>query len=259
MRLRRNPSFCLFFLGLIASAAFANRGVTPEDYFAFHFLSDAHISPDGKQVTYVDDQRRPRAQPAHLGNLDGGGGRAVGAAAADVGERQLELAALESGWIAAGVLSSREAESLECDARDPARPPEPPRPQICILPLEGGEAQVLTHLKNGVSAFQWSPDGKRFVAVSRTGPSDAIAPKDRKSDVRHYKHIRYKFNDTGWFDDKRSHLWIIDAASGARSSSPPARIGTTRTRNGRPTARASPSFPIAPGTSTTTAATTTSG
>ena len=45
--------------------------------------------------------------------------------------------------------------------------------------------------------------------VSTSGPSDSISPADRKSDVRHYTHTRYKFNDTGWFDDKRSHLWVI--------------------------------------------------
>src|SRR6266545_3799622 len=50
-------------------------------------------------------------------------------------------------------------------------------------------AQVLTHLKTGITLFQWSPDGKRFVAVTRTGPSDQVEPADRKSDVRHYKHI----------------------------------------------------------------------
>jgi dipeptidyl aminopeptidase/acylaminoacyl peptidase len=79
--------------------------------------------------------------------------------------------------------------------------------------MDGGEAQVLTHLKNGASAFQWSPDGKRFVTLSRTGPSDAFTAP-RKSDVRHYSHISYKFNDTGWYDDKRSHLWVVDAATG---------------------------------------------
>src|SRR5438876_5138592 len=31
----------------------APRGITAEDYFAFEFLSDPHISPDGKLVAYV--------------------------------------------------------------------------------------------------------------------------------------------------------------------------------------------------------------
>src|SRR5438876_5637124 len=29
------------------------RGITPEDYFAFEFISDPNISPDGKLVAYV--------------------------------------------------------------------------------------------------------------------------------------------------------------------------------------------------------------
>src|SRR6476646_8330333 len=43
--------FCL----LVTVCAFAQqkRGITPEDYFAFEFLSDPHISPDGKLVAYV--------------------------------------------------------------------------------------------------------------------------------------------------------------------------------------------------------------
>src|SRR6476660_6665174 len=29
------------------------RGITPEDYLAFEFISDPHMSPDGKLVAYV--------------------------------------------------------------------------------------------------------------------------------------------------------------------------------------------------------------
>src|SRR5499427_4018847 len=37
------------------ASAFAQhqRGITPEDYFAFEFISDPNISPDGKLVAYV--------------------------------------------------------------------------------------------------------------------------------------------------------------------------------------------------------------
>jgi dipeptidyl aminopeptidase/acylaminoacyl peptidase len=86
-----------------------------------------------------------------------------------------------------------------------------PRNQVWLLPLSGGEPRRLTNLLNGVSGFQWSPDGTKLVLVGRSGPSDdAKSP----SDVRHYTHANYKFNDTGWFDDKRTHLWVADAASG---------------------------------------------
>jgi dipeptidyl aminopeptidase/acylaminoacyl peptidase len=194
-----------------AATGFAKRGVTPEDYFAFESISDAHISPDGKQAAYVlttvDQKRNRRNTSIWVVDIDG-----------HSQPRRLTAEGVNSNsprWSPDGsrlaFLSSRTAPTPEATAAAA----EPPRPQICILRTDGGEAQVLTHLKNGVSVFQWSPDGKRFVAVSRSGPSDKIAPADRKSDVRHYTHISYKFNDTGWFDDKRSHLWVIDAASGS--------------------------------------------
>jgi dipeptidyl aminopeptidase/acylaminoacyl peptidase len=87
-----------------------------------------------------------------------------------------------------------------------------PRAQVWALSLEGGEARRVTNLKNGVGNFDWSPDGTRLVVTTRTGPSDTKAPS---SDVRHYSHTSYKFNDTGWFDDKRSHVWVVDSQTGA--------------------------------------------
>lgn len=81
--------------------------------------------------------------------------------------------------------------------------------------MNGGEARRLTNLKNGVSAFRWSPEGSRLVVVSRIGPSDARAESKERSDVRHYKNTSYKFNDTGWFDDRRTHLWIVEVNSGS--------------------------------------------
>jgi dipeptidyl aminopeptidase/acylaminoacyl peptidase len=80
--------------------------------------------------------------------------------------------------------------------------------------LSGGEARRITNLKNGVSGFQWSPDGTQFVVSSRTGPSDSRPENKERSDVRHYKNSSYKFNDTGWFDDRRSHFWIVDVKKG---------------------------------------------
>ncbi len=160
----------------------------PEDYFAFENISDPHLSPDGRQVAYVfgtvDQKRNRRVTSVWLVAADG-----------HSAPRRLTAEGFNANsprWSPDGAtlafLSTRE---------------EGARPQIFLLPMDGGEARQLTHLKNGASAIQWSPDGKRFVALSQSGPSDAVT--ERRSDVRHYSHLSYKFNDTGWFDDKRSH------------------------------------------------------
>jgi dipeptidyl aminopeptidase/acylaminoacyl peptidase len=67
---------------LIAAAVIAapagaatKRGITPEDYFAFESISDAHISPDGKQVAYVlitvDQKRNLRDNSIWVVSIDG--------------------------------------------------------------------------------------------------------------------------------------------------------------------------------------------
>src|SRR5438270_10210126 len=72
----RSRYTCLVLLTLAATAtAFAKRGVTPEDYFAFESISDAHISPDGKQAAYVlttiDQKRNRRNTSIWVVDIDG--------------------------------------------------------------------------------------------------------------------------------------------------------------------------------------------
>jgi len=221
MRPHQNRIILAIACALIASAtAFANRGVTPEDYFAFHFLNDAHISPDGKQVAYVmtvvDQQRNRRSSSIWVVATDG---RSAPRRLTADNFNSTSPRWSPDGFSLAFLSNRTEAATPSTPAATgpgltAAVQSDGARPQICILAMNGGEAQVISHLKNGATAFQWSPDGKRFVALTRTGPNDDVAPAARKSDVRHYKHISYKFNDTGWYDDKRSHLWIVDAATG---------------------------------------------
>jgi dipeptidyl aminopeptidase/acylaminoacyl peptidase len=196
-------------LGLTSPGAMpgqAKRGITPEDYFSFQFIGDPHLSPDGKAVTYVvttvDQQKNRRESAVWTVSTEN-----------SAHPRRLSAEGFSSSsprWSPDGntlaMLSARSPDSSEG---------EKPRTQVYLLPMtSGGEAVALTKLKNGVESFQWSPDGTRLVVVSSSGPSDGVAPKDRKSDVRHYQHIQYKFNDTGWYDDKRRHLWVVNIPGG---------------------------------------------
>jgi dipeptidyl aminopeptidase/acylaminoacyl peptidase len=195
---------CLLAVGAALQAA-DRRGITQEDYFSFQFISDAHLSPDAKLVAYVvttiDQKKNRRDSSIWLLPVDG-----------SATPRRLSAEGFSSNaprWSPDGktmaFLSARSSDATGSDA---------PKSQIYLLPMTAaGEALPLTKLKNGVQSFQWSPDSTRLACVALSGPSDAVAPADRKSDVRHYKHIRYKFNDTGWFDDKRRHLWVVAVAS----------------------------------------------
>ncbi|HVF56594.1 MAG TPA: prolyl oligopeptidase family serine peptidase [Pyrinomonadaceae bacterium] len=238
------------------------RGITAEDYFAFEFIGDPRISPDGKLVAYVvttidarqnrrqsniwvadvDGRRAPRqftASPQSSSSPrwspDGQSLAFISSRpSADVGA-PAQQATTQSTPTASTTLAAPATTPGASNAPAPASTPATPgtattpgvssaqattpssageatRSQVYVLSMDGGEARRVTNLKNGVNSFQWSPDGTRLALLSRTGPSDMKAPS---SDVRHYKHTSYKFNDSGWFDDRRSHVWVVDVASGA--------------------------------------------
>jgi len=49
-------SLCVIVITAVAALSqqpASARGITPEDYYSFEFLSDPRISPDGKLVAYV--------------------------------------------------------------------------------------------------------------------------------------------------------------------------------------------------------------
>jgi dipeptidyl aminopeptidase/acylaminoacyl peptidase len=193
-------------LGSCAARAQSKRGVTPEDYLSFKFIGDPHISPDGRVVAYVlttiDQKKNKRESSVWVVPADG-----------SAAPRRLSAEGFSSNaprrspdGKTLAILSARASE---------ASAGETPKSQIYLLSIaSGGEAIALTKLKNGVQSYQWSPEGSRIVVVSSSGPMDGVAAADRKSDVRHYTHIQYKFNDSGWFDDKRRHLWVVSVPGG---------------------------------------------
>jgi dipeptidyl aminopeptidase/acylaminoacyl peptidase len=197
-----------FVFEIIAGAALPaysqTRGVTPDDYFAFKFLNDVRSSPDGTTIAFVVasiDQKQNRRHSA-IWTVPSDGSRQPSLITTSVQSSTNPRWSPDGSGIA--FLSAR---PVPGEAAGDAS-----KTQVWFLPLAGGEPRRITGLLNGVSNFSWSPDGTRLVCVSTSGPRDTAKPP---SDARHYKHANYKFNDSGWFDDKRSHIWVVEVASGA--------------------------------------------
>ena len=191
----------------------ARRGITAEDYYSYHFAADPRISPDGKQVAYVvsriDRARNRRVPSIWIASTDGSGA-----------SRELVGEAWTPGaprWSPDGrtIAFSSGRVSTDSAGSTGKQEPAPGKSQLWAAPFSGGTPRRITNIGNGVSSCSWSPTGDRFVCLVRTGPGDSVNTGPNRSDVRHYSHISYKFNDSGWFDDKRSHLWVIDAATGS--------------------------------------------
>jgi dipeptidyl aminopeptidase/acylaminoacyl peptidase len=204
----------LFFAATSLSAQQPSlRGITSDDYYAYHFAADPRISPDGRRVVYavsrVDRARNRRVPSIWITTTDGSGT-----------PRELIGEAWNPGaprWSPDGrtISFSSNRALTESSVTTGRQESAPARSQLWTVPSEGGTPRRLTNIANGVSSCSWSPRGDRFVCLVRTGPSDSLNTGPNRSDVRHYSHISYKFNDTGWFDDKRSHVWVVDASSGA--------------------------------------------
>src|SRR4029077_11281108 len=184
-------------------ASAQTRGVTAEDYFAFETLGDPQFSPDGSTiafvVTKVDKTQNRRRSEIWTVAADGSREPGVLTTAPQSSNRPR----WKPDGSALAFLSARPMPGETAG--------DTPKTQVWLLPLSGGEPRRVTNFQNGVTSFQWSPDATRLVVESQSGPSDTAKSP---SDVRHYFHANYKFNDTGWFDDKRSHLWVVDVATG---------------------------------------------
>ena len=169
----RNLACVALAVAALASPASAQtRGVTAEDYFAFETLGDPRFSPDGStiafQVTTVDQKQNRRRSEIRTVRLNGSVETVLTTA---------PQSSTSPRWKPDGTtiafLSTRPA----------AGETETPKAQVWLLPMTGGEPRRVTNLVNGVSAFQWSPNGTRLVVVSSSGLIDeAKSP----SDVRHY-------------------------------------------------------------------------
>lgn len=188
----------IFALLLLACGALVQaqtkHGITAEDYFSFEFLNDPQISPDGQWVAYtvatIDQKANRRVSRIWIASVDG--------THPSVPFTSDNTSSTSPRWSPDGRFLAF------LSARDGGRA------QIWTLSRNGGEARRVSNLENGASSFEWSPDGTRFVCLTRTGPAPS-----KTSDVRHYTHINYKFNDTGYFDEKRSHVAVIDVRTGA--------------------------------------------
>ncbi|KPV44601.1 S9 family peptidase [Alicyclobacillus ferrooxydans] len=92
--------------------------------------------------------------------------------------------------------------------------------QLYVMPEAGGEAVVVTDIKEGVEFFQWSPNGTEIAFVAQVemtnrskAPEDSAneAPREKfTKDVRKIQRSFYRLDGVGFFGDKRGHLHIVD-------------------------------------------------
>src|SRR5437867_1902014 len=177
--------------------------MTAEDLYAFRFLADAQLSPDGEHVAFtvrtVTPERDGYASGVWLVPFDGSreAVRFTSGAGQDAQPR----------WSPDGrtlaFLSDRAApEKSDGKKRKPKN--------VFVLSLDGGEARQLTSFEDDCGDLAWSPDGRRIAFAVK----DAKLSEADEDGLRVYERMRYKTDEGFLSDQRRKHVWIIEVTGG---------------------------------------------
>ncbi len=184
----------------LLTAADGKRLITQTDLYAFQWIADARISPNGASIiyTHVTVTSKHDGYDTSLWIIPSAGGTA----------RQLTSGPRDTSprWSPDG--------KLLAFVRAPETPGKPPSPQIYLLSMEGGEARALTEMPKGANAPVWSPDGRFIAFSSNTKAKDFEKKKEGKeeeSDVRVITKAAYRMNGAGYGEPARpSHIWTVE-------------------------------------------------
>jgi dipeptidyl aminopeptidase/acylaminoacyl peptidase len=182
---------------LTAAPAFA-QFMRADDWYRLTRVSDVQFAPDAKTLAYVST-RANRESQRHESQ--------IWLIAAD-GRSEARL--LTSGFLTASQprysVDGNQLAFLGSKEQNE-------RPQIYVAPAAGGGATRVTNVESGVVSFVWAPDGRRFAIVSRVGKREVR--DDPLSGVTVVKNLHFSQDGRGLLKDQRSHVFIVDVATGA--------------------------------------------
>lgn len=86
------------------------------------------------------------------------------------------------------------------------------KPQLVIMPADGGEAQRRTDLPLGVAEAVWSPDSTQLVLVAASYADDVadLDDDERRRRPKRITRLPFRTDSGGWVHDRTDHLWLVD-------------------------------------------------
>ncbi|MBA2392998.1 MAG: S9 family peptidase [Ktedonobacteraceae bacterium] len=182
------------------------RLITIEDLYQMKFLSRPRISPDGQQVAYVvtriDERKHEYRSAIWLSSIDGSAARSF---SAESGHTSDPAWSPDGRWLA--FVSDREGEIPDKEAKNRGKG----KPQIWLMPTDGGEARQLTFMEHGASSPVWSPDSKRLLISAAVGSSPEETEDGKPlPQARVIDRLWYRLDGVGYIYERRSHLFLQD-------------------------------------------------
>jgi len=190
----------LFLLSFSVLAFAQKRPVTHEDIWLMKRISDPVASPDGRSIVFSmhepDYDAAKQSEDLWVALTDG-----------SVPPRRLTFTkAPETGvaWSPDGTriafVTKREEDIVA---------------QVYVLPMNGGEAQRITHVHSAAANPKWRPDGNAILFESEFDPI-AAARKERKSTARVYDAMPVRFWNA-WLDERKPHIFVQELREGAHA------------------------------------------
>lgn len=191
-----------------------SRPIAPDDLFRFRFVVGADLSPDGARVVFAQTRIAP-------GKEEGDD---------EVEHADLYLLEVESGAIRRLTFSdsTNSAPAFSPDGTQVAfTSTRTEKPQLWLLPLEGGEPRRLTDLPQGVGGGAvWSPDGTRLAFTA--GPQEE--PRKPERPYRIDRSV-WRFDGMGVVEDAVQDVYVLEVDGEAAE---PRRLTSDRFMNSLP-------------------------
>jgi len=226
MRARLLVAASLSFLSVLSIAA-QKRNITDKDLFAFTWIGDTQLSPDGTRAIFVETTVNAKHD-----------GYDTSLFLLDLTQSVPTPRRLTNGphdgqprWSPDGATLAF-TRALEKDGK-----PQPA--QLFLLPLAGGEPAQLTKLEKSVSNPQWTPAGTGLVFTSATPilpkskedkrPDAGKETDEHKSDVRIITRAVYRANGEGYTDATEvPQLYLLALPKAGEAAAAPIQLTFSR-------------------------------
>ncbi len=191
--------FGLFILSSGLSLQANERGMIPTDYFEFVNVLSPVVSPKSDDILFVkqtvNEKKDGREHQLYLLTEDG------------------ELRAFTQGKNDTRPQWSPDGASISFIRK------VNDKPQIFLMPKDGGEAFQLTKLEQAIVDYKWFPDGEKLLLTLNVTPENADSDenKDTKRESPNITVItkaKYLQDGIGYLTASRHHLFMYDIESG---------------------------------------------
>jgi dipeptidyl aminopeptidase/acylaminoacyl peptidase len=200
--------------------------ISIEDLYQLGWIEDPRFSPDGRYIAFV------RVTVDRAGNRYR---RALWLAPTDGSPPRRLTAGTKSDTTPRWSPDSRRLAFVSTRDGD--------KPQIYLIDIGGGEARRLTRLRQGATEPAWSADGLRIAFLARANQAERARedtgepePEPQEEWERKQAEARYTHEEelrldprvhtrlpyrsgTSFFDDRRNHIYVIDAPAGQEDES----------------------------------------